>query len=181
MSAIPTMRHPPPPAFFSPLLQTKALSLIVPSVALARRLGGPWATLGPPKPNPKQAEGRGFQGFEFLAESKEPNTKGLSTQLLLSKTVQRTTFSLWSEFPTLPFCSPFCQAGMRPRLSKNCPFRGWSRHFMPSVKAPWTPPCAAATRFPARASSGGWGSLPCKNIASNLHSSFDRMLSNMTT
>jgi hypothetical protein len=28
---------------------------------------------------------------------------------LFSKTVQRTTFSLWSEFTTLPFCSPSCQ------------------------------------------------------------------------
>jgi hypothetical protein len=27
-------------------------------VALGPRLGGPWATLGSPKPNPKQAEGR---------------------------------------------------------------------------------------------------------------------------
>jgi hypothetical protein len=55
----------PPPPFFQLLLQTKQLrqsTLGSPLrdawVALGPRLGHAWATQGPPKPNPKQAEGR---------------------------------------------------------------------------------------------------------------------------
>jgi hypothetical protein len=47
----------------------------------------------------------GFLGFGFSAICQLP-----IAICLLSKTVQLTTFSLWSEFPALPFCSPFCQA-----------------------------------------------------------------------
>ncbi len=57
------VNRPPPPIFlFS--LQTKTLPQIDPWASLGRRLGGPWATLGPPKghpipdPIPESAEGR---------------------------------------------------------------------------------------------------------------------------
>ena len=42
----------PHPAFFASLLQNKALSQFHAWVAPAWRLGGPWATLGPPKGHP---------------------------------------------------------------------------------------------------------------------------------
>jgi hypothetical protein len=42
---------------------------------------------------------------------------------LISKTVQHTTFSLWSESPTLLFYSPFCQAKTVGKTVKERPFK----------------------------------------------------------
>jgi hypothetical protein len=58
--------------------------------------------------------GQGFWVFWLIA----------SCQLLaamFSKTVHSTTFPLWSEFPTLSFCSPFCQAKNQPKCSRQLP------------------------------------------------------------
>jgi hypothetical protein len=54
----------PHPLFFA-FVANKALSQFDACVALGRRLGHPWATQGPPKPNPKQAEGRKRSGVCF--------------------------------------------------------------------------------------------------------------------
>jgi hypothetical protein len=62
-------------------------------VALGWPLGDAWVTQASPKPNPKSAEGR------------KP-VLWLSAECLFSKTVQHTTFSLWSEFLDLPFVRP---------------------------------------------------------------------------
>jgi len=51
ISAIPAVPTPHP-AFFQLLLQTKHFHTIDPWVSLASRLGGPWATLGPPRGHP---------------------------------------------------------------------------------------------------------------------------------
>src|SRR5579859_5295578 len=56
--------HPSPPGLFQLLLQTKHLLHSTLGASLAWRLGGPWATLGPPKghpipnPIPSRQEGR---------------------------------------------------------------------------------------------------------------------------
>jgi hypothetical protein len=47
----------------------------------------------------------------------------------LSKTVQRTTFPLWSEFLILPFFSPFCQAKMARSPGKKMFIRGVEQAF----------------------------------------------------
>ncbi len=59
------------------------------------------------------------KGQKLKAKSQRPKAKGQKPRAksqgpsfascLLSKTVHYFTFSLWSEFPTLSFCSPFCQ------------------------------------------------------------------------
>jgi hypothetical protein len=48
-SAKPTL---PPPGIFPTCVANKALAQIDPCATLGRRLGGPWATLGPPKGHP---------------------------------------------------------------------------------------------------------------------------------
>jgi hypothetical protein len=42
-----------------------------------------------------------------FAKYQEPITKASFAECLFSKIVHCTTFSLWSEFPTLAFCSPY--------------------------------------------------------------------------
>ena len=49
---------PPPPGFVLVSIANKDFVRIHASVALARRLGGPWATLGPPNPRPNPKPGR---------------------------------------------------------------------------------------------------------------------------
>ena len=81
------------PGSFLLLLQTKALSLIVPSVAPAWRLGGPWATLGPPKgdpipdpiPIPNKQRVVGFRVFKPKAKSQKPSAFCPIAKLLFSK------------------------------------------------------------------------------------------------
>jgi hypothetical protein len=49
------------------------------------------------------------------------DTSGHLLATWFSKTVQRTTFSLWSEFPTLPFCSPLFNEKTSAAVKKKCP------------------------------------------------------------
>jgi len=51
-----------------------------------------------------------------------------------SKIVYHTTFSLWSEFFTLAFCSPQCQAKTAARVIKNPNSHGVEA-FMPAVRS----------------------------------------------
>jgi hypothetical protein len=60
VSHVPDLYPVPPPAIFQLLLQTKhflhlthAWPRRAPCMILGRRLGDPWVTQGPPKPNPK--------------------------------------------------------------------------------------------------------------------------------
>jgi hypothetical protein len=67
---------------------------------------------------------------------------------LLSKIVQLTTFSPWSEFPTLPFCSPFCQGKTAADFKKIVRAHRVEQAFMPAVKKQREAP--SSRRRPAR-------------------------------
>jgi hypothetical protein len=52
----------------------------------------------------------------------------------MSKIVQHTTFSLWSEFLTLPFVRSVVKEKEPPALEKIAANAGWKQAFMPATK-----------------------------------------------
>jgi hypothetical protein len=85
--------------------------------------------------------GQGFWVFWLIA----------SCQLLaamFSKTVHSTTFPLWSEFPTLSFCSPFCQAKTTTWPEKNRDPHGVEQTFRSAVRRNKNPFLAPQVRGP---------------------------------
>src|ERR1700739_923858 len=116
MSAIRTA----PPPVFQLSMQTKDLSKIDPWEALAWRLGGPGATLGPPErhpipdpiPIPSRQRVNGTHRVKrtafCLASSQQ-----LGAGSLCFQRASHTHISLWSELLNIPFVRLKCQGKKR--------------------------------------------------------------------
>lgn len=78
----------------------------------------------------------------------EPITTASFCLFVISKIVQHTTFSLWSESLNLPFVRLKGQDKNAPSSTKNCPFKGWSRHACGKKLKKKSLPCAAGPGVP---------------------------------
>ena len=125
ISAIPAIGAPcapTPPGLFYFLLQTKALPQIDPCITLAPPLRGPWVTQGRPRPNPKQAEGRGLFSFTRL-----PNYPFTHSAVRTWQVDPGSDFRVFKEFRATshPWALPDYSCFLRPNQLRirTCPWQ----------------------------------------------------------